>query len=256
MALINCTECGTEMSDKAKSCPKCGCPNLYLAESNSIKENKTEKKKESTLGIIGAFLSFIIFSFPLEFLAFILCLFSLRKKDKKQSCAKFGLILSVLVMLFHIFILDSNNDSSEENSKNKPVSVTQNNTKNEIKNDGIINVTVEGCTLKYLRHEILKNATGDDCVAVFYEFTNNSEESTAFIYKFSDIAFQNGIELDRSLFLLKDYDNNDTKEIKQGVSIEVYSLFKHKDMSNIELEVSPFVSFDNEPLDSMILSLE
>ena len=256
MALINCMECGTEMSDKAKSCPKCGCPNSYTAESNSIKENKTEKKKESTLGIIGCFLSFIIFSLPCEFLAFILCLFSLRKKDKTQSCAKFGLALSVIVMLFNFLILDNEPKEQKNDVENKPVSVTQNETKNKIENDNIINVTYDNCTLKYLRHEILKNATGDDCVAVFYEFTNNSEESTACIYKFSDIAFQNGIELDTSLFLLEDYDNNDTKEIKPGISIEVYSLFKHTDMSNIELEVFPFVSFDNEPLDSMILSLE
>ena len=27
MALINCSECGTQMSDKAQSCPKCGAPN-------------------------------------------------------------------------------------------------------------------------------------------------------------------------------------------------------------------------------------
>ena len=26
MALIQCTECGAMISDKAKSCPKCGCP--------------------------------------------------------------------------------------------------------------------------------------------------------------------------------------------------------------------------------------
>lgn len=26
MALIKCEECGKEISDKAKSCPKCGCP--------------------------------------------------------------------------------------------------------------------------------------------------------------------------------------------------------------------------------------
>lgn len=255
MALINCNECGNEMSGKAKNCPKCGCPNSFFEENNNT-EQLPEKKKESILGIIGAFLSFIIFSFPLEFLAFMLCLFSLRKKDKKQSCATFGLILSVLVMLFHVFILDSDTDSSRKNSNNKPVSVTQNSTKNETKNDGIINVTVDGCTLKYLRHEILKNATGTDCVAVFYEFTNNSKESTACIYKFSDMAFQNGVELDESLFLLEDYDNNNTKEIKPGVSIEVYSLFKHKDMTNIEIEVSPFASFDDEPLDTMILSLE
>ena len=27
MALINCTECGKEISDKAASCPHCGAPN-------------------------------------------------------------------------------------------------------------------------------------------------------------------------------------------------------------------------------------
>lgn len=27
MALINCPECGKEVSDKAKLCPNCGCPN-------------------------------------------------------------------------------------------------------------------------------------------------------------------------------------------------------------------------------------
>ena len=95
MALINCMECGTEMSDKAKSCPKCGCPNPYLAESNSIKENKMEKKKESTLGIIGAFLSFIIFSFPLEFLAFILCLFSRNASQINKKLIIFPIKLSV-----------------------------------------------------------------------------------------------------------------------------------------------------------------
>lgn len=26
MALIKCPECKSEVSDKAKSCPKCGCP--------------------------------------------------------------------------------------------------------------------------------------------------------------------------------------------------------------------------------------
>ena len=27
MALINCSECGNQMSDKAQNCPKCGAPN-------------------------------------------------------------------------------------------------------------------------------------------------------------------------------------------------------------------------------------
>ncbi len=32
MALIKCEDCGQMISDKAKSCPNCGCPNPYMTE--------------------------------------------------------------------------------------------------------------------------------------------------------------------------------------------------------------------------------
>lgn len=44
MALIKCPECSSEISDKAKACPKCGCP---------IKEDVhfTEKEHRATQSI-------------------------------------------------------------------------------------------------------------------------------------------------------------------------------------------------------------
>ena len=47
MALINCPECGKEISDKAASCPNCGTP-----------INETENK-QSIFGIVGFILSII-----------------------------------------------------------------------------------------------------------------------------------------------------------------------------------------------------
>lgn len=47
MALIKCTECGKTFSDKAASCPECGCPTeLVLKESNSA-EVKAKQKQVS-----------------------------------------------------------------------------------------------------------------------------------------------------------------------------------------------------------------
>ena len=46
MALINCSECGKEVSDKAKACPNCGCP-------------INEEKKESKVMIYGYTESYI-----------------------------------------------------------------------------------------------------------------------------------------------------------------------------------------------------
>lgn len=52
MAMIKCTECGKEFSDKASSCPHCGCPiedvKAAMAERELVKKTKkAEKEKKS-----------------------------------------------------------------------------------------------------------------------------------------------------------------------------------------------------------------
>ena len=37
MALINCPECGKEVSNKAKSCPNCGCPIEVVNSTGEVK---------------------------------------------------------------------------------------------------------------------------------------------------------------------------------------------------------------------------
>lgn len=44
MALITCPECGSQISDKAKSCPQCGFV-LHNSKSNKIKEVISKRKK-------------------------------------------------------------------------------------------------------------------------------------------------------------------------------------------------------------------
>lgn len=43
MSLINCSECNCEISDKAKVCPKCGCP-LEMKKNKNLKPNFNIKK--------------------------------------------------------------------------------------------------------------------------------------------------------------------------------------------------------------------
>lgn len=42
MALIKCTECGKEFSDKASACPNCGCPTDAMNISEPPQENKEQ----------------------------------------------------------------------------------------------------------------------------------------------------------------------------------------------------------------------
>ena len=46
MALIKCTECGYEVSDKASACPNCGCPieSLGAAQEDVMYEEPKKKK--------------------------------------------------------------------------------------------------------------------------------------------------------------------------------------------------------------------
>ena len=63
MALINCSECGKEYSDKAPACPNCGCPTApggmspvsAPPETKDAKPEKPKKKKKGCLvGCLGS----------------------------------------------------------------------------------------------------------------------------------------------------------------------------------------------------------
>ncbi len=60
MALINCIDCSKNISDKAHTCPECGCPIQHtLAEIKKAKEKK-EKNKLAELDALKQFLYFTI----------------------------------------------------------------------------------------------------------------------------------------------------------------------------------------------------
>lgn len=52
MAMINCPDCGNQYSDKAESCPKCGCPNPYFTKKTAVWSTG-----RLTIGIISILLS-------------------------------------------------------------------------------------------------------------------------------------------------------------------------------------------------------
>lgn len=55
MALINCPECGKEVSSYAEACPNCGCPKDVILESVEKTETKeyTEEETEALRKYIG-----------------------------------------------------------------------------------------------------------------------------------------------------------------------------------------------------------
>ena len=112
-------------------------------------------------------------------------------------------------------------------------------------------------TVKYLRHEITENEMGENVLIVYYEFTNNSNDNQAFIYSFNDTCFQNGVQLDDSLFHANEQTRNADRERQPGATIEVASAFDLGDSRDtVTLEVEPWVSFTSNKLLTLELELE
>ena len=49
MALIKCSECGKEISDKATTCPNCGSPTVSSEQAKKLKEEEIRKTQEGCL---------------------------------------------------------------------------------------------------------------------------------------------------------------------------------------------------------------
>jgi Telomeric repeat-binding factor 2. len=93
--------------------------------------------------------------------------------------------------------------------------------------------------------EIVSARVGKDykkrnCLIVEYKFTNNSSKAAHFSLAMSYTAFQDGVELDKAYSFDKKYDDNsDTRDIKPGKTLTVYTAYLLNDKKNsVEVEVS------------------
>ena len=63
MAMIKCSECGTEISDKAEKCPKCACPisNTQTQDKTQVIEQTSKKyKKQIIYAILATIIGIIV----------------------------------------------------------------------------------------------------------------------------------------------------------------------------------------------------
>lgn len=114
MSMITCSECGKEISDKAQTCPNCGCPITPIVEGESNGNvNKKVKKKEAKLSLISCVIAGVAFicplpvilSFPMFIVGLIIALIDLGEKDKTKShTGSWFAIVAAIVNLMVTFL--------------------------------------------------------------------------------------------------------------------------------------------------------
>ena len=143
MSLINCPECGKEISDLAGKCPNCGFPiksnvtldpntsnNNYPDENMQQYSNRpiTVKSKEpgaknSILGILALVFSILGYLF---WIGTILAIVDLCKRDKRRKvCSIIALCVSVFWIILAVGVRGTGNNSSIQSTNTKNTAVVQ-----------------------------------------------------------------------------------------------------------------------------------
>lgn len=125
----------------------------------------------------------------------------------------------------------SSNDGS---SSNEAQQATQ------AQNDSDYEVTIDGC-------EITTDYAGKKAAVVTYTWTNNSDKDNSFMVAISADAFQNGTQLGSAI--VSDIDAQATmNKIKPGITQTVQEAYELADDSDITVECSELISFNDELL--------
>jgi len=97
MALIQCSECGQQVSDKATLCPKCGAPLMGVPISQSSDNDKEVFVK---LGYVFSITSYFIFPFIFGIFGFALGVINLIRKEELHGIIQIMLSVFALVIEF------------------------------------------------------------------------------------------------------------------------------------------------------------
>ena len=261
-----CKYCGEIIDNDCVICPKCG----KQVETIAVNSQSQIQNQTNGMGIAGMVIGIIALTTVccggiggfLGIIGLALSIIAVCSKNKPKGAAITGIIcnsISVLTIIIILAIPSSKSENSNEQLQathsvltSQPAAET-----NDPLSDDIVDVDISGCHVAYIKHEIVENMSGEKCIAIYYEFTNNSDEGKTFIYTISDKAFQDGVELDASWFHVNDESKNADSEIKPGVTITVCSGFVLRDeKSDVELEVKEWISLNDKTKDSMVLSLK
>lgn len=110
--------------------------------------------------------------------------------------------------------------------------------------------------------QLLTNYEGEKVFAVFYTFTNNSEDTISATAALHVQGFQDGVQLSSGYLAENDYPaekaacvDAEWKDVRPGATIECCQGFILDSTSEVEVEVTELFSFNNEVIASKTYSV-
>jgi ABC-type transport system substrate-binding protein len=93
---------------------------------------------------------------------------------------------------------------------------------------------------------IVQDYSGNNAIAVTFNFTNNSDDATSFDASIYPTLYQDGVQLD--IAFVSDLDSKADNKIKPGTSITVEQAYELTSDSDVEVDVEELFSFSDDEL--------
>ena len=164
--------------------------------------------------------------------------------------------MMVAAMSMSIMACGSSSDAPKETQAPAATEAETEAPETEAADDGTINFETDKYVITYSKHEIGKDMDGNPCLLYYYTFTNNGDENTSAMASAQIQCFQNGVENELAYidYEIPEYENY-MKDIQPGGSIDVCEPFELQDTSDVDIEVSDWISFDGAK-DTQLITIE
>ena len=105
--------------------------------------------------------------------------------------------------------------------------------------DSTLHLTTERFTIRYTQYRIAKDFSGNPCLLLYYDYTNNSTSASSAMVDVNILAYQDGVTLDAAI----PEDNEDAidrfmSEIQPGETANVCQAFALNSTSDVTLEAT------------------
>lgn len=123
--------------------------------------------------------------------------------------------------------------------------------------DADFEYSADGYTYKYLKNQV-ETIDGTDYVYVFFEYTNDSGQSTMPYYSLSTKAYQNGVEIQSYMSIDDPIPEANTafKDVQTGTTTNIAIKYELTDNSPVSIELKPMVSWGDTEIGEYTFNLE
>lgn len=123
--------------------------------------------------------------------------------------------------------------------------------------DSVIDMTNEKFTIHYTQFRTSTDFSGNPCILVYYDYTNNGNMPSSAMVDVNLKAYQNGVVCEAALpETTEEALDKYMEEVQPGASIHVCQAFSVTDQSDVTLEASEAFSFGGGATTTQVLKLQ